>query len=312
MSDVRRRPHLCERLDAQPSFAVVSNANCKRSSSRRRRAPARKAVLPVRIRERMTGFVNAFAPTMFRSQLRERIDCSVATPCFTSSTAQNNSGLYGFGTPVDALEYDNSAATRSTTSIRRNNIYTSVSTLLNDTTAIRATLAACGRLHVHAAGGAAASHATRLSAGLRLVAGYKATPLAIPRRSIRDLDCTHGAVPTEPKLEFDFGNYFTIYKILASREPGLLNSFGARKSPPAIRSTRLAPIVLSPFINGASHYDPHSASSGGRSQSGDPPNGRFSISVPYASSFRSCESDDGDERLCVTVPDRTSCRGDRG
>jgi TonB-dependent receptor-like protein len=62
-----------------------------------------------------------------------------------------------------------------------------------------------------------------------------------------------------PKLEFDFGNYFTVYKILGQQEnPDFLNSFGAAQvaaGDPV--NLGLAPIVLSPFINGASHYDPH-------------------------------------------------------
>jgi len=279
---------------AQPSFAVVSNANCQAQFvAATAGAGAKGPCYQYGSANGMTGFVNAFAPTMFPiTTSANGLTCSVATPCFTSSTAQNNSGLYGFGTPVDALEYDKLGGyTFDYIHPVGNNIYNiSIDHYYNDTTSYSGDLSplVAGCTFTQAGGAAPASHADPgYQPGCGLVAGYKATPLAIPEtfNSVTSIALT-AQFQLTPKLEFDFGNYFTIYKILGQQEsPDFLNSFGAAQVAAGDKiNLGLAPIVLSPFINGASHYDPHfgfvwrpEANLAIRLTGGS------SISVPYAS-----------------------------
>ena len=192
------------------------------------------------------------------------IACSVATPCYTASTAQNNSGVWGFGTPSYSLEYDKLAGyTFSYIHPVGNNIYNvSVDHYYNDTTSYSGDLTplVSGCAFTQAGGAAPANHANPAYQPTCGFASYKATPLAIPETfaSVTSIALT-AQLQLTPKLEFDLGNYFTVYKILGQQEnPDFLNAFGAAQvAAGGTINLGLAPIVLSTFTNGSSHYDPH-------------------------------------------------------
>jgi hypothetical protein len=252
---------------AQPSFQVLANANCQAQFVAATLAGGAKGpCYQFGSTNGQTGFVTAAAPSAFAlTTSANGLVCSVATPCYTSSTAQNNAGFWGFGTPVVALEYDKLGGyTFSYIHPVGNNIYNlSVDHYYNDTTSYSGDLSPLvpGCVFTQS-GGAAPAHAANpgFQPGCGLVGGYKATPLAIPEtfNSVTSIALT-AQFQITPKLEFDFGNYFTVYKILGQQEnPDFLTSFGAAQvaaGDPV--NLALAPIRLSPFINGASHYDPH-------------------------------------------------------
>jgi len=302
---------------AQPSFEVVSNANCQAQFvAATAAAGAKGPCYQYGSANGLTGFVNVAAPTMFPvTTAANGLACSVATPCFTASDAQTNSGFWGFGTPVDALEYDKLGGyTFDYIHPVGNNIYNlSVDHYYNDTTSYSGDLSPlqAGCAFTQAGGAAPASPLDPgFQPGCTLVAGYKATPLAIPETfsSVESIALT-AQFQLTPKLEFDFGNYYTVYKILGQQEnPAFLGSFAAAQlavGDPV--NLGLAPIVLSPFINGASHYDPHFGFVW------RPENnlsiratGGSSISIPYASLVSGLVAQaTATNGLAFTVPDPT-------
>jgi hypothetical protein len=251
---------------AQASFQVTSNANCQLQFVAAGAAGAKGPCYAFGATPGTPGYVSALGPAAFGvTNNANGLVCSAAAPCYTTTTAQNNGGIWGFGTPVDSLEYDKLGGyTFSYIHPVGNNIYNvSVDHYYNDTTSYSGDLSplAAGCAFTQSGGSAPANHADpAYQPGCGLVAGYKATPLAIPETfaSVTSIALT-AQLQLTPKLEFDLGNYFTVYKILGQQEnPDFLNSFGAAQVAAGDKiNLGLAPIVLSPFINGSSHYDPH-------------------------------------------------------
>ncbi len=301
---------------AQPSYEVVSNANCQAQFvTATAAAGAKGPCYQYGSVNGQTGFVNVAVPTQFPiTTSANGLTCSLANPCFTTSTAQNNSGFWGFGTPTSALEYDKLGGyTFSYVHPVANNIYNvSVDHYYNDTTSYSGDLTALapGCSFIQAASAAPKPVDPGYQPGCALIAGYKATPLAIPEtfNSVTSIALT-AQLQLTPKLEFDFGNYYTVYKILGQQEsPAFLASFGAAQlavGDPL--NLALAPIVLSPFTNGAQHYDPHfgfvwrpEANLAIRATGGS------SISVPYASLVSGLVSQTtATNGYAFTVPDPT-------
>jgi hypothetical protein len=194
------------------------------------------------------------------------VTCSAATPCFTTSTALNNSGVYGYGTPAYTLEYDKLAGyTFSYIHPVGNNIFNaSIDHYYNDTVSYSGDLTplVAGCAFTQAGGSAPTSHADPgyQSTCTAFGGSYKATPLAIPDTfsSVTSFALT-AQIAVTPKLEFDFGNYFTVYRMFGQQEdPAFLNAFGAAQVAAGDKiNLALAPIRLSGFLNAASHYDPH-------------------------------------------------------
>jgi len=302
---------------AQPSYLVINNANCQAqfvspTATGGAKGPCYQAGSP----NGMAGFVNVAAPTTFPiTTTADGLTCSVATPCYTTSTAQNNSGVWGFGTPTDAAEYDKLGGyTFDYIHPVGENIYNvSVDHYYNDTLSYSGDLNPLepGCAFTQAGGAPPKSKKDPgYQASCGLVAGYKATPLAIPEtfNSVTSVALT-AQFQLTPKLEFDFGNYYTSYKILGQQEdPGFLATFGAAQlaAGDAI-NLGLAPIVLSGFVNSASHYDPHFgfvwrpvANLAIRATGGS------SISIPYASLVSGLVSQTtATNGYAFTVPDPT-------
>ncbi len=282
---------------AQASFQVINNANCQvqfvaATTAGGAKGPCYQApAIPG-----SAAFVNALpagTATMFPvTTAANGINCTAAAPCYTTSTAQNNTGAWGYSTPAFTLENDKLAGyTFSYIHPVGNNIYNlSLDHYYNDTTSYSGDMTplAAGCAFTQSGGAAPANHADpAFQPGCNLVAGYKATPLAIPEtfNSVTSVALT-GQFQLTPKIELDFGNYFTHYAIFGQQEsPTFLNAFGAAQiaaGDPV--NLNLAPIVLSGFVNSASHYDPHlglvwrpTRDISIRATAGS------SISVPYAS-----------------------------
>ena len=236
-------------------------------------------------------------------------NCTVATPCYTTTTQQSNSGVWGFGTPSYAEEYDQLGGyTFSYIHPVGNNIYNfSIDHYYNDTVSYSGDLSplAAGCAFTQAGGPPPASMADPgYQPGCTLIGpngtnaiNYKATPLAIPNTfaSVTSFALT-AQLQVTPKLEFDWGNYFTHYAILGQQEsPAFLSSFvAAQVAAGDAPNIGLAPIVLSGFVNSASHYDPHfgfvwrpKGNVAIRATGGS------SIEVPYASIVSGLESVSG-------------------
>jgi Carboxypeptidase regulatory-like domain/TonB-dependent Receptor Plug Domain/TonB dependent receptor len=278
---------------AQPSYQVTSNANCQLQFVAPTAAGAKGPCYALGALPGTPGYVTALGPAAFGvTNNPNGLVCSATAPCYTTATAQNNAGVWGFGTPTDSLEYDKLGGyTFSYIHPVGNNIYNlSVDHYYNDTTSYSGDLSplAPGCSFTQSGGAAPTNTADpAYQPGCALVAGYKATPLAIPEtfNSVTSIALTAQLQLTQ-KLEFDIGNYFTVYKILGQQEnPDFLSSFGAQQVAAGDKiNLGLAPIVLSPFINGSSHYDPHfgfvwrpTGNLTLRATAGS------SISVPYAS-----------------------------
>ncbi len=254
---------------AQPSYEVISNANCQLQFVAPTAAAGAKG--PCFMPGASVGsaaYVGSQAGNaMFATTTNPlAVTCSAATPCLTTSTSQNNSGFWGYGTPAYTLEYDKLAGyTFSYIHPVGNNIFNfSVDHYYNDTTSYSGDLTSLisGCAFTQAGGSAPANHA---DPGYQptctgLGGSYKATPLAIPETfsSVTSFALT-AQFQLTPKFEFDFGNYFTVYRIFGQQEdPAFLNAFGAAQVAAGDRiNLALAPIRLTGFLNAASHYDPH-------------------------------------------------------
>lgn len=302
---------------AQPSYQVISNANCQlQFVSPTAAGGAKGPCYALGAAAGTPGYVSAAGPAMFPiTTSANGLVCSAASPCYTTSTAQNNSGVWGFGTPTDTLEYDKLAGyTFDYIHPVGNNIYNfSVDHYYNDTTSYSGDLTplVAGCAFTQAGGAAPANPADpAFQPSCPLVAGYKATPLAIPETfaSVTSYALT-AQIQLTKTLEFDWGNYLTTYKIFGSQEsPAFLTSFGAAQAAAGDPiNLGLAPIVLSSFVNSASHYDPHfgfvyrpTNNLSIRATGGS------SISVPYASLVSGLVSQSqATNGIAFTVPDPT-------
>jgi hypothetical protein len=305
---------------AQPSYKVISNANCQvnfvaATATGGAKGPCyQEGAAPG-----TAGYVATLAPgvnTMFPvTTAANGINCTVATPCYTTSTAQNNTGAWGFGTPTDALEYDKLGGyTFSYIHPVANNIYNfSIDHYYNDTVSYSGDISPiqAGCVFTQAGGAPPASTADPgYQPNCGLAGGYKATPLAIPATfsSVTSFALT-AQIQLTPKLEFDLGNYLTTYKILGQQEdPAFLATFGAAQIAAGDKvNLGLAPIMLSGFVNSATHYDPHfgfvwrpTRDLSLRMTAGS------SISVPYASLVSGLTSQTtATNGYAFTVPDPT-------
>ena len=184
--------------------------------------------------------------------------CTVTTPCFTTPTASNNAGQIGFGSPYTTLELDKLFGyTFSYIHPVGANIYNvSFDHYFDDTTAYvnDASPLLAGCQFVIGTGVANTPGSVGYQPNCNIPGGnLRPSPLNVPETfsSVSSLALTAQFALT-PKLEFDFGGYFTHYLINAQQEsPAVLATYT-----PSGR-TGAAPIVLQGIQNSASHFDPH-------------------------------------------------------
>lgn len=247
-----------------------------------------------------TGLATAFPTTTNPAGFA----CSLATPCYTTETQQNNAGVWGFGNVSTTDEIDKLAGyTFTYIHPVANNIYNfSIDHYFDDTQSFQndpsPLVAGCSFTQT---GGVAPANPLDpgYQAGCGLIGPtgavtYKPTPIAVPETfsSITSFSLTAQWQLT-PTLEFDLGNYLTTFTINGSQEsPTFLAAFTAAQTAvgDAI-NTAIAPIVLSPTVDADTHYDPHfgfvyrpSSSTAVRFTYGS------SLSIPYASQVSGLET----------------------
>jgi hypothetical protein len=205
-------------------------------------------------------------PILFNTgQLPAGYVCSVATPCYTSPTQITNSGAYAFGSPYTTFETDNlfgytfsyiHPVQANTYSASFDHYYDQSQALVNDASAL------APGCQFTVGGGTLPTTPITYNGQTYGPQPACTLPTGVSRPSPISVPSTFSSVSSlslaaqfqlTPKLEFDFGNYFTYYAIQAQREdPGLLTAFAN-----AYHTTSAAPVLLVGVTNAAAHYDPH-------------------------------------------------------
>ncbi len=224
--------------------------------------------------------------------------CTVANPCYTNATVQNNAGFYGFGAPYTTLEIDKLAGYTFTYihpfgdnvfNLSVDHYYDDAAAFVNDYSPLVAGcsfIASGSALPVLASGlgsqpGCAGFNAGTTAAGVTTLQ-YRPSPISIPETfsSITDISATL-QFQLRPNLEFDFGNYLTHYVINGQQlNPVLIAQYEA-----AGINTAYIPVPqgLVGVQNSHSHYDPHLGFVFRPTRDlAIRVNGGSSISIPYA------------------------------
>jgi hypothetical protein len=192
------------------------------------------------------------------------LGCSAALPCFTTTTAQAQSGETGYGTPYSTFEFDKLNGytftyihpfSQNNVSLTFDHYLDDTFGLFNDTSPIPA-----GCTYVQPTG---ASNTLAGAGPSGPGYGYQPTcplsslpysPISTPETasSVSSLSFT-AQLQLLPKLEFDLGNYFNMTKILGQVED---QSLVAKAIAAGAKSGSVA-IALVPSTVFFSHYDPH-------------------------------------------------------
>jgi hypothetical protein len=219
-------------------------------------------------------------PHSFAAQSANPISCSVANPCYTAKTEQNNGGIYGYGTPYSTNEYDHlngytfsyiHPSGANTYSFNVDHFIDDTRQILNDTTPLQS-----GCSYVVSGGpnppagtiGNQPNCLLHSTNGTSSTAILPSTDIGTPDTQIYQTDISlTGQFQLRPNLEFDWGNYLTVYKTNVSYEdPAAIAAFLAAypTTPGApgysannasyINETPISPV--SQLIT-RSHYDPH-------------------------------------------------------
>lgn len=198
--------------------------------------------------------------------------CSAATPCYTTPTAINNSGQYGYGSPYTTLEVDHLAGYTFSYvhPVGANSYNLSFDHYFDDTTAYinDASPLAPGCSFTYTGGNnpgpGGLGDQPNCSIGVTAAAPFgvlRATPVSVPETfaSVSSLSATASLAITS-KLEMDLGAFFTHYVIDAQEEnPAVLLQYATPGAPlPGNVATTqgIAPIDFIPSFNSASHFDP--------------------------------------------------------
>jgi len=266
--------------------------------------------------------------------------CTVANPCYTNATNQDNQGIYGFGSPYTTLEIDKLAGYTfsyihpvgaNIYNVSLDHYYDDAQSFVNDFSSLEtgcSFIASGSALPIAGSGGAGTPVAGGLGSqpncpGLSYLGtglagtpyagvpntpliGYKPSPISVPETfsSITDLSVT-GQFQLLNNLEFDLGNYFTHYLIDGQEvNPLLIKKYEAAGVNPAYIPV---PAGLSGFQNGASHYDPHLAFVFRPTRDlAVRLNGGSSISIPYASQVSGfTQAAQGSASTTITQPNPT-------
>ncbi len=294
---------------AQGSYAVISNANCQvQFIAPTATGGAKGPCYASGAASNTPGFVTSttgLSTTFPVTTSPAGIYCSLAVPCYTTPTQQDNAGQWGFGTTSTQQEIDKLAGyTFTYIHPVGNNIYNfSIDHYYDDTQSYQsdASPLVSGCAFTQLGGNAPKASDPGYQPGCKLIGPngtntvvYKPTPLAVPETfsSITSFSLT-AQFQLQPDLEFDFGNYFTTYRINAQQEdPAFLAAFIAAQTAAGNPvNTNIAPIRLSGFTNKESHYDPHfgfvyrpSRDLAIRATAGS------SVSIPYASQVSGLET----------------------
>jgi hypothetical protein len=243
--------------DAGPWYEVTNSANCQVAFAGASVATGgAKGPCYAAGSQPTVGYVNDPNTPHVYNTTSTPLVCTATTPCFTSSTVQNNAGQYGFGAPYTTLEIDKlfgytfnyiHPVGANTYSLAFDHYFDDTQSFVNDASPL---LAGCQFVlgsGVSNAAGLAGSQPTCPLATLR------PSPISVPETfsSVSSLSAT-AQFQLTPKFEFDFGAYFTHYLIDGQKEdPAVVAALLASGR------TGAAPISLIGSQNSASHFDPH-------------------------------------------------------
>ncbi len=201
--------------------------------------------------------------------------CTPTSPCYTTPTAVENDGRTGFGGPFSQPEVDRlHGLTFQYIHPVGDNVYSFSYDFNSDNTTSftgdRTTPVAAGTPNNPSAGCqlTIGSVANTLAAagplGFQPNCGLAFTPrssINIPSTTIQKNDfALTGQFALTPQLQFDFGNYLTLYKSTALIEdPKLVAALGNQTLPNGtiVSASGAAPVSLVPVTTQLSHYDPH-------------------------------------------------------
>ena len=258
-------------------FEVTSNANCQTAfqAASVANGGAIGPCFPAGAGNNTLPYVNN--PNVPRSfgVTTTPYDCTVATPCYTTKTVENNGGYYGYGTPYSTNEYDHlngytfsyiHPVGENTYSFNVDHFLDDTIQILNDTTPLEP-----GCSYVVSGGpnpppgtiGNQPNCLLNSTTGTSTTAILPSTDIGTPDTQIYQTDISLTAqFQLTPSLEFDWGNYLTTYKTNVTYEnPAVIAAFLAAyptgSYPLAgdyLNETPLDPV--SQLIT-KSHYDPH-------------------------------------------------------
>ena len=193
-------------------------------------------------------------------------DCTVTNPCYTTPTAINNSGQYGFGSPYTTLELDHLFGYTAsyihpfganTLNLTFDHYYDNTTDYINDASPLApgCTFTLGSTTNSLAAAGAGYQPNCKDANG-NILPTLRPSPLSVPNTfdSRTSIGLAGNFVLTS-KLELDAGIFYTKYLILGEQEdPYYL-------SPTTIATlykgnSSAVPIVLTPTTNAGSHFDP--------------------------------------------------------
>lgn len=263
-------------------YQVTNNANCQVTFvGAAAGVGAKGPCFPAGGANGTIPFVNdPNTPHTYATQNGSSYNCSVAAPCYTTKTVQNNGGLYAYGTPYSTNEYDHlngytfsyiHPSGANTFSFNVDHFIDDTRQILNDTTPL-----APGCSYVISGGpnpppgtiGNQPNCALNYNTTYANKSILPSTDVGTPDTQIYQTDISLTAqFQLRPNLEFDWGNYLTTYKTNVSYES------------PAVQQAFLAAYPLTPGIPGYSaqnssyvnetpvvpvsqlithsHYDPH-------------------------------------------------------
>lgn len=258
-------------------FQVTNNANCQVAfqAATAANGGAVGPCFPAGAGNNVLPYVNNPAVPHSYGTTTTPYNCTVATPCYTTKTVENNGGYYGYGTPYSTNEYDHLTGYTfsyihpvgaNTYSFNVDHFLDDTIQILNDTTPLEP-----GCSYVVSGGpnppagtiGNQPNCLLNSTNGTSATAILPSTDIGTPDTQIYQTDISlTGQFQLTPKLEFDWGNYLTTYKTNVTYEnPAIVAAFlkaypvGSYPSASAyLNETPLDPV--SELIT-KSHYDPH-------------------------------------------------------
>lgn len=187
--------------------------------------------------------------------------CTVAAPCYTTSTGLNNSGQVGYGSPYTTLEIDRLAGYTfsyihpfgaNTFNLTFDHYYDDAVDYINDASPLTA-----GCTFVLGSGVANTVGSPSYQAGCPL-STLRPSPISVPE-TFSSISSLGGAATFQltPKLELDGGLYFTHYLINAQQlNPTAYAAYLAGLTAATSSYAGGFPVTLSGVQNSASHMDP--------------------------------------------------------
>ncbi|HTW83940.1 MAG TPA: carboxypeptidase regulatory-like domain-containing protein [Candidatus Sulfotelmatobacter sp.] len=259
--------------DGNGWFQVISDANCTvQFSAPTATGGAKGPCFPAGAGINTLPYVNNPTVPHTYGTTTTPYTCTAATPCYTTGTAQDNAGQYGYGTPYSTNEYDhlNGYTFSYIHPVGANTYSFSVDHFLDDTIQIlndtSTPLAGCTPV---IKGGAQPPVGTigyqpncllNSTNGTAATASLPTTDIGTPDTQIYQTDISlTGQFQLTPKLEFDWGNYLTTYKTNVTFEnPAIVAAFQAAY-PGSANNAYINEQPVDPVseLITKSHYDPH-------------------------------------------------------